>query len=139
MSHPSPKERLRQAYERWSESKAADFQGFLELFADEVEFCSIGETQEELGFARRRRGRAEMEQYFATVNDDWKMAHFVIDRFVAEGDTVVMIGKCGWVCRETGKRVETPKVDVWRFEAGQAVEVLEMYDSAAARDAATGG
>jgi len=40
-----------------------------------------------------------------------------------------MVGRCAWRNRTTGRIVDTPKVDVWRFENGKAVSFLEMFDS----------
>jgi uncharacterized protein len=59
------------------------------------------------------------------------MIEYKVDRFVCEGDTVVVIGSTAWHHLKANKRVDSPKVDIWRFnEAGQAIEFTEYYDTA---------
>jgi ketosteroid isomerase-like protein len=78
-----------------------------------------------------RYSRAGALEYFQTLARDWEMVSFDCDRFIDGGDDVVMVGRCAWRNRATGKIVDTPKVDIWRFENGRAVEFLEMFDSLA--------
>jgi len=63
------------------------------------------------------------------VARDWEMIHYTVDRVIDGGDDVVMVGSCAWRNRATARIVDTPKVDVWRFENGKAVSFLEMFDS----------
>ncbi len=58
------------------------------------------------------------------------MIEYVAEHFVAQDDRVVMLGRCSWRFRRTGKVVATPKVDSWRFAGGKAVEFYEYYDTA---------
>ena len=59
------------------------------------------------------------------------MMEFEVDHFVSQGDRVVMmLGRCAWKYRKTGKVVWTQKADSWRFENGKAVEFFEFYDTA---------
>jgi ketosteroid isomerase-like protein len=48
-----------------------------------------------------------------------------------------MQGVCSWTHKGTGKTCETPKVDIWRFRDGKAIEFYELFDTAAAFAAAT--
>jgi uncharacterized protein len=61
--------------------------------------------------------------------------HFTPEEFVVEGDRVVMIGRCAFRHRRTGKVVDTAKCDVWRFRQGKAVDFMEFYDTAQALEA----
>jgi ketosteroid isomerase-like protein len=65
------------------------------------------------------------------------MIEYVADHFVAQGDRVVMLGRCGWRFKKTGKVVSTPKADSWRFANGKAIEYFEYFDTAKLRDAVT--
>ena len=58
------------------------------------------------------------------------MMEYEAEHFVAQGDRVVMLGRCAWSYRKTGKVVWTQKADSWRFENGKAVEFFEFYDTA---------
>jgi ketosteroid isomerase-like protein len=88
------------------------------------------------GQRRRRRGRAELEHYFAAIAKDWEMIHYAAEEFISEGDRVVMVGRCAWRHRTTGKEVQSPLAHVWRFRDGKAVEYFEFYDTAKAFAAA---
>ena len=50
---------------------------------------------------------------------------------------MVMVGSTAWRNKATGKVCETPKVDVWRFRDGKAVEYCEYYDTAKMLQAAS--
>ncbi len=69
-------------------------------------------------------------QYFGGILRDWEMLEYVTENFVAQDDRVVMLGRCSYRFKRTGKVVSTPKVDSWRFADGKAVEFYEYYDTA---------
>lgn len=127
----SPAARLRQAYAAWSESRGADHR-WLDLLADDVEMRSVLAPEVPDDFAAPpRRGRAAAMEYVQTLGRDWEMLDFTTERVIDAGDDVVMVGRCAWRNRATGRVIDTPKVDVWRFEGGRAVSFLEMFDSLA--------
>jgi ketosteroid isomerase-like protein len=127
----SPVQRLRKAYSAWSESRGTDYR-WLDLLADDVEMRSVLTPELPDDFAAPpRRGRAGAMEYVQTLGRDWEMIEFVCEHFVDGGDDVVMVGRCAWRNRATGRIVDTPKVDVWHFEDGSAVSFLEMFDSLA--------
>jgi len=128
----SPAERLKDAYSAWSESKGVSSAQWLELLGDGIEMRSVlepGAVPDD--FAALRRSKTEAMEYFQTLARDWEMIDFRPERFIDGGDDVVMVGRCAWRNRATGRIVDTPKVDVWRFEGGKAVDFLEMFDSLA--------
>src|SRR4029077_7171140 len=47
--------------------------------------------------------RDQLAQYFAGIKRDWEMIEYVTEHFVAQGDRVVMLGRCSWRNRRTGK------------------------------------
>ena len=57
------------------------------------------------------------------------MIDFPTEKILAEGDTVVWIGRCHWKSKTDGKELDTPKIDVWKFRKGKAVRFFEMFDS----------
>jgi len=74
--------------------------------------------------------RDALRDYFAGLTRDWEMIEYVADEFVAQGDRVVMLGRCSWRFKKTGKVVSTPKVDVWMMANSKAVAFFEYYDTA---------
>lgn len=127
----SPAERLEQAYATWSDNKGMSADHWFDLFADRIEMRSVLAPELPDDLAAYRVSKASTMEYFQTLGRDWEMLEFRAERFVDGGDDVVMIGRCAWRNRATGKVVDTPKVDIWRFEEGKAVTFLEMFDSLA--------
>ena len=126
---------LRHAYARWRETRGGCADEILELFDDRIEMRSVltrGDVPSEL--AGRHVSKAEAARYFAALALEWEMVDYVVDEFVADGEygeLVVMIGRCAWRHRGTGALVDSPKVDIWRFEFGKATRFTEMFDSLA--------
>ena len=121
---------LKEAYRRWHESKAASTDHWMEILADEVEFRSLSEGAPGMEFTDRCHTKDEVLGYFAGLVATWEMLHYTVEEFIAQGERVVMLGRCGWRHRETGQVIETPKADFWRFRDGKAIEFYEFYDTA---------
>lgn len=126
-----PAERLRDAYALWSESRGSASEQWIDLLAETIEMRTVLTSDLPDDLAATRRSRAGALEYFQTLARDWEMIEFTPERFVDGGDDVVMVGRCAWRNRATGRIVDTPKVDVWHFENGKAVRFLEMFDSLA--------
>jgi ketosteroid isomerase-like protein len=124
-----PAARLRDAYGLWSESGGTRSDHWMELLGETIEMRSVLTPDLPDDLAATRRTHSGALEYFQTVARDWEMIHFTVDRFIGDGDDVVMVGRCAWRNRATGRTVDTPKVDVWHFEQGKAVSFLEMFDS----------
>ena len=122
---------LRPLYEKWAD-KTLEPSDWIDALADDVEWRSIGEESSGLEFSAASRSKDEVLQYFERLAKDWEMLSYDADEFVAEGDRVVMIGRCSWRSKETGKVVETPKVDVFRMRDGKITHFFEFFDTAKA-------
>jgi len=121
---------LKDAYARWHDSKGASVEHWMGLMADDVQFGSLARGAPEVAFARAYSDRQALASYFAGLLAEWSMLHYTVDEFVAQGDAVFMRGSCAWRHKRTGKEVDTPKVDFWRFRDGKAVEFYEYFDTA---------
>ncbi len=125
---------LRGAYRRWRETKGGSADEILALFDDKIEMRSVAASDLPSGVAGRHVTKAEAADYFAALAAEWEMIDYVVDQFVADGEygeDVVMIGRCAWRHRGTGTVVDSPKIDIWRFEFGKATRFTEMFDSLA--------
>jgi len=120
---------LEHAYARWAETKGGSADEVLALFDDQVEMRSVltDELPSELSGSHIRKDQAA--EYFAALARDWEMIYWDVYQFIADGDDVVMVGRCAWRNRATGAEVDTPKVDVWHFENGKATRFMEVFDS----------
>jgi ketosteroid isomerase-like protein len=122
---------LERLYARWNESKGAAAGEVMELLDDQIEMRSVLTQDMPSELAGHRVSKQQAGEYFAALARDWEMIYFDAYQFIADGDDVVMIGRCAWRHRETGAEVDTPKVDIWHFENGKATRFFEMFDSLA--------
>jgi uncharacterized protein len=134
----APLEKLKAAYQAWHDSRGKSIETWLELLADEIDFRSLAEDAQGEKWTARRRSRDEVRLFFLGFTGEFALERHTVDRFVSEGDTVVMIGSIAWRHFRSGRRIESPKVDVWRFEGGKAVAFAEFYDTAKFAEAAAG-
>ena len=129
--------RLRHAYKLWGDTRGDSVQLWLDMMSDDVQMKSLADGGSGMEFTRSHEGKQQAISYFRELNDSWEMLFFHADEFIAEGDRVVMLGRCGFRSKTTGKSAESPKVDVFRFKDGQIIEYQEFYDTAKAFAAAT--
>lgn len=125
---------LRDAYRRWRETRGGSAGEILALMDDRIEMRSVLASDLPSGVAGRHVSKAEAADYFEALAREWEMLDYVVHEFVADGEygeTVVVIGRCAWRHRESGREVDTPKIDVWHFAFGKAVRFTEMFDSLA--------
>ena len=130
-------ERLKEAYKRWNDTHGGSVDYWMTLVDDNIQFGSLAERAPQMLFAGSYNGAATLRKYFDGLRADWEMIHYTAEEFVAERDVIVMRGHCAWRHRKTGKKVETPKLDWWRFRDGQAIEYYEYFDTARAFAATT--
>jgi ketosteroid isomerase-like protein len=126
---------LKDAYARWADSKGSSGDHWMTICADNIAFGSIGQGPPGATYLTAYNQRDLLRQYFDGLKNDWDMIEYVPEHFVAQADRVVMLGRCSWRYKKTGKVVSTPKADSWRFANGKAVEFFEYYDTAQLRDA----
>jgi ketosteroid isomerase-like protein len=126
---------LKEGYRMWDESRGASGAHWMSICAEDVRFGSIAQGPPGASYMASYSGRSALGQYFDGLRKDWDMIEYVVEDFVAQGDRVVMLGRCSWRFRKTGRVVSTPKADAWRFSSGKAVEFFEYFDTAQLRDA----
>jgi ketosteroid isomerase-like protein len=64
-------------------------------------------------------------------SDNWGV---VVERLVADGDTVVADGKYTWNHKETGEPCEVRMAHVWTLANGKATTFLQHVDTARVRE-----
>jgi hypothetical protein len=105
--------------------------------AEDVALWSLGRGRKGVDFSANRIGHAGLMEYLRDLVANFRMVHYTLDETVAEGDTVVGIGRTAWTAIATGRTVDTPVVIVTRFRDGKIVGWDEYWDTAAAILAAT--
>ncbi|MBR1230370.1 MULTISPECIES: nuclear transport factor 2 family protein [unclassified Bradyrhizobium] len=128
---------LKEVYHQWHETRGGSVEQFLSIADPKISWGSVPRGAAPLQFATHYDGREGLRTYFDGLLADWAMIHYTIDEYVAQGEAVCARGSTAWTNKKTGKAVETPKVDFWRFKDGKAVEFYEYFDSAAVVVAAT--
>jgi ketosteroid isomerase-like protein len=122
---------LEHAYARWSETKGGSADEVLALFDERVEMRSVLTSELPSELAGSHVDKAQAADYFAALARDWEMIYWDVYQLIADGDDVVVISRCAWRNRATGREVDTPKVDIWHFEDGRATRFSELFDSLA--------
>ena len=123
-------ELLKQAYGKWATSKGASADDWLAICDERIAFGSLAQGPAGAQYMTAFQERNALKEYFAGLARDWEMLDFVTEHYIAQDDRVVVLGRCAWKFKKTGKVVETPKADSWRFKDGKAVEYYEYYDTA---------
>jgi uncharacterized protein len=121
---------LKEAYQRWHDSKGGSVDHWMTIVADDIQFGSIARGAAPLTFTQPVSNKDQLRGYFDGLVGDWQMIHYTINNYVADGDIVFVRCVTSWRNRGTGKSFETPKADFWRFREGKVVEFYEYYDTA---------
>lgn len=130
---------LKEGYRLWHETKGKSVDYWIDLFADVFEFGSIAQSVPAAApYMTMHEDKAGLRSYFEGITIDWEMIEFRTEHFVAQGDRVVMLGRCSWRARKTGKTVWSPKADSFRFANGKIIEFFDYFDTAMMRDAMQG-
>ncbi|MDQ2775385.1 MAG: nuclear transport factor 2 family protein [Acidobacteriota bacterium] len=112
-----------------------DVQAILDLSSNDSEFRCPG--PEIIPYAGTKRGHSEIQTYFDALITTQKNANLSIDRFVAQGDTVVAIGRYTAQVNSTGKSIDTPVMLAFELQDGKIKRHLVMGDTAAIADSYT--
>lgn len=128
---------LEKAYARWHETRGGSVDDWMALIDDNFQFGSLAQSAPQMAFATTYNSRTALKNYFDGLRAEWEMIHYTMNEFVAEGEVVVVRGNVAWRNKRTGKEVQTPKIDFWRFRGGKAVEFYEYFDTARAFAAAS--
>lgn len=121
-------DRVRSFYEATAEG---DVRGALSVCAEDVEWTEA----EGFPYAGTYRGVEEvLREVFVPLGEDWERFGSEPERFVADGDVVVVLGTYSGTHAETGESFEARFAHVWEFEDGEAVAFEQVTDTALVQD-----
>jgi uncharacterized protein len=118
---------VRQGYEKFG---SGDIAGLLSLFADDIQWTVP--AIENAAFAGSRKGRDSVAEFFGQLNEAEEITRFEPNEFIAQGDTVVVLGKSSATVRGTGRKYDTDWVHVFKLRDGKVASFAEFFDNAAA-------
>lgn len=78
---------------------------------------------------------AVLKGVFMRLGTEWEGWSAVPDEFIAQGDTVVALGKYSGRFKTTGKRISVPFAHVWSLESGKVVGFRQYTDTALVQEA----
>ena len=130
MSSQENKQLVKQAYQLF---KNKDIKGLVALDTDDIEL--IGTESEYIPFSGTYRGKSQVEQFFAKMDQAQEVIKFEPQVFIAEDDKVVVTGQSIALVKSTGQRYEDPWVHVFTVRGGKVARFQHYHDSAAAEAA----
>ena len=109
--------------------KQGDIPAFLNILAEDVrwEMPDI----EGVPFARVWLGRAQVAQFFSRFADTQDVVEFDPQEFIAEADTVVVLGRFTMHVKATGRDARSAWAHVWKIDQGVVRLVREYVDTLA--------
>jgi ketosteroid isomerase-like protein len=121
---------VREAYEAVGRG---DISALLDLLADDVEWTLQGPSA--IPFAGTRRGREGVAEFFSLLGETVEFQDFEPREFVAQGDTVVVLGFERNLIKPTGRTLEQEWAHVYTLRDGKIAKHRALEDTAAYVDA----
>ena len=122
---------LKAAYDKWAQSKGGSVDSWMEICDANIAFGSLAHgAPQAADYMTSYSKRETLKDYFAGLARDWDMLDWRTEKYIAQGDSVVVISQISWRFKKTGKVVSTPKADVWKMSGGKALEYFEYFDTA---------
>jgi len=106
-----------------------DVPALLDLLTDDVEWTFQGPSA--IPFAGTRRGREGVAEFFSLVGGNLEFERFEPREFIAQGDTVVVLGFERSLIKPTGRTFGQEWAHVYRLRDGKVAEFLALEDTAA--------
>ncbi len=126
MSEQTNADVVRQAYEAFGRG---DIPAMLGMLTDDVEFTMQGPPV--LPYAGTHRGREGVAEFVSLLGETLEFERFEPREFVAQGDTVVVVGDERSLVKSTGRAFEEEWAHVYTLRDGKIAKGLLIEDTAA--------
>jgi len=133
---PSDSENLRIVREIYEAFAKGDLAAILNLLAGGVDWASPGPKA--IPFSGSWHGRDRVAQFFAAVGEHLEVLDFGAGQFIAQGDTVVVLGRERMRVKGTARVYETEWAHVYKLREGKVVRFREYTNTAAVAQAFRG-
>ena len=104
-----------------------DIAAIVDTFADDVHFQHAGAP--DIPYAKDRHGRQEAAAFFSDLSASVDVQQFEPQRFVEQGDSVVVYGRWAGRAKSTGKRYDADWVMCWTFDGAKVSEYRGFDDT----------
>jgi ketosteroid isomerase-like protein len=115
---------LKQAYDAYDKG---DIQRLLGLFAQDIEW-DIPEV-EGLPFTGKRHGLGQVSDFFRVMAECQEPREFMPDRFIGQGDEVVVLGHATFTVKATGAEFSEDWCHVFHIAGGKIASFKEYDDT----------
>ena len=106
-----------------------DVDGVLERLTDDVEWITPGSPA--VPYAGAYRGREDVARFLAILAGELDYEFWEPREFIAQGDTVAVVGAERWRAKRTGQAVDNPWVIVFTLRDGKVACFRNCEDTAA--------
>ena len=106
-----------------------DIPALLDLLTEDVQWTFQGPST--IPFAGARRGREGVAEFFSLVGGNLEFQEFEPRKFVAQGDTVAVLGFERSLVKPTGRTFEQEWAHIYKLRDGKVAEFLALEDTAA--------
>ena len=106
-----------------------DIPALLEFVADDVEWIQQGPSA--IPFSGTRHGHEGVAEYFSLLDENLEFEQFEPREFVAQDDTVVVVGVERSLSRATGRTIEQEWVHVNTLRDGKIAKFRAFEDTGA--------
>jgi uncharacterized protein len=109
--------------------QSGDIDGVLERLSEDVEWVTPGSPA--VPYAGAYRGREDVARFLAILDSELDYEFWESREFIAQGDTVAVVGAERWRARRTGQVVDNPWVIVFTLRDGKVARFRNFEDTAA--------
>ena len=130
----SEQDNLQIVKDAYAAFKRGDIPAILNTLSDDVVWFLPGQISL-VPVAGERRGREEVGQFFAALDENQEVKEFEPQEFIAQGEKVVVLGQYRWRVKSTGREFSSDWVHVFTVRDGKVAGFKEYYDTDACADA----
>jgi ketosteroid isomerase-like protein len=105
-----------------------DIPGLLDSFAGNIAWLTPGAPR--IPYAGSFQGRDKVAAFFDDLGKTAQFTEFVTQKFIAQGDTVVVLGHYAGKGRATGRSFSTDWAMVFTVQNGKVTKFHEYFDTA---------
>jgi uncharacterized protein len=129
----SEKDNTRLVMQAYDKFRNGDIPGLVNLFSEDIEW--ILDRVENVPFSGERHGKAEVGQFFSTLDESQHPLQFEPQEYIAQDDKVVALGHYTWTVKQTDRVFESDWAHVFTVQNGKIARFREYADTLAAHQA----